>query len=106
MGKFTVNLYNINITVEMGSTLLFLALCGMAVAHPQMRQHITTSPCPTWRLLSALAGPPTSRGLSTRSVPSLLTDSALTTFVPSKRLQGITTHKAVRRKINYQPSPP
>merc|ERR1712055_83102 len=42
MGKFTVTLSNRNITVEMGSTLLLLALAGMAAAHPQMRQHITT----------------------------------------------------------------
>merc|ERR1719186_1065866 len=39
---FPFPLLHRNITVEMGSTLLLLALAGMAAAHPQMRQHITT----------------------------------------------------------------
>merc|ERR1711970_1709783 len=42
MGVYCQSFQQSNLTVEMGSTLLFLALCGMAVAHPQMRQHITT----------------------------------------------------------------
>merc|ERR1712080_135868 len=42
MGSLLSIVQQQNLTVEMGSTLLFLALCGMAVAHPQMRQHVTT----------------------------------------------------------------
>merc|ERR1712080_801804 len=72
-----------NLTVEMGSTLLFLALCGMAVAHPQMRQHVTTISMSNLEAAVDSQGPLTSRELSTRLAPSLLMDSALTMSVPT-----------------------
>merc|ERR1719186_17919 len=65
------------------STLLFVALAGMAVAHPQMRQHITTVSMSNLEAAVDSGRTATSRELSTRLVPSLLMDSALTMSVPS-----------------------
>merc|ERR1712080_740197 len=84
MGKFTVNHFHINILQSRWVPLFcFLPSAAWLLLIPRRDSTSPPSPCPTWRQPLTLEGPLTSRELSTRLVPSLLTDSALTTSVPS-----------------------
>merc|ERR1712080_649635 len=84
MGKFTVNHFHINILQSRWVPLFcFLPSAAWLLLIPRGDSTSPPSPCPTWRQPLTPEGPLTSRELSTRLVPSLLMDSALTTSVPS-----------------------
>merc|ERR1712080_76383 len=84
MGKFTVNHFHINILQSRWVPLFcFLPSAAWLLLIPRGDSTSPPSPCPTWRQPLTPEGPPTSRELSTRLVPSLLMDSALTMSVPS-----------------------